>query len=951
MVDASYAQTSFLGGEISEWAQGGFDKPRYKIALNKATNILIVDEGAAPRRPGFQFLGTTRNGSPGRLLPFDFSQDTPYNLEFTDGFLRMWNGTSLVTTNDSQAVTRITNASPAVFTLGQSVTWETGDEIFFCFTDPAQAVSGAALLNRQFILTMQSPTKFTVTDSITGEVINASVLNAFQIISALSSDGPMSSSPVSDAPLSASPSTKTIAVQNLAPIVNHVSQIVTPYTVAGADWHSLRAVQGLDLSMLLHGSVAPQALQVLTNPTANDFATFEFNPAFFQDGPYLDPPSNAIATPSALSGVIQLTVGYNAWVSTTVYGFGVPVTYSGQDYISLVNNNQGNTPSSSPTQWQALALGNSISPNGFVATDVGRMIRLFSAPLDWVPGTTYAAGANVTYNGSYFTSLVNSNTNNEPDISTTDWVINTSAAIYTWGTITQVLAPNSVKLQLQGANLLYSTPCPTFAMGAWSNTTGWPTSGCYQGGRFWFAGAIPNRVDSSQPNAPFVMSPTLPDGTVTDACGISYTFNSNSIDQIQWMEPNHQGILIGTQKGEYLLSSGTTGGPITPSSIVESPATKYGSANILPVKTGLSMCFVQRYTRRLLEYLADVFSQRFYGPDLTVNVRHIGKKTFQELAYQEEPAPVVWARMGDGSLAGTTYRRISMFSNQEPEFNAWHQHPLGSNRLVESICVGPSRDGILDTLALVTNDPFSNIRFVENLTPLMDETDSMTAAWFLDAAVTPKAATIVKYGTPTQSYVRFYGLTYLNNRTVSVFAAALDCGDFIVQNGYVDVPLGTLDAISGYTFDKPQFDILQPLASTFTSTSVTIVATGKNYLIPCVIGFNYQTQGQLCRPMLPADTGARNGPGFAKKRKTARYGIGLSESLGVQVGTTFDKMVPVLTTSPTLRPLPYLSAFSGIKRETLKDDFSFDSMLCWQTTRPFPATVTTFGGFIETQDI
>jgi hypothetical protein len=103
--------------------------------------------------------------------------------------------------------------------------------------------------------------------------------------------------------------------------------------------------------------------------------------------------------------------------------------------------------------------------------------------------------------------------------------------------------------------------------------------------------------------------------------------------------------------------------------------------------------------------------------------------------------------------------------------------------------------------------------------------------------------------------------------------------------------------------------------------------------------------------MLPADTGARNGPGFAKKRRTARYGINLVDTLGVQVGTDFNNMLPVPTVSPTGNPLPYLSTFSGIKRETLKNDFSFDSMLCWQTTRPFPATVTTFGGFISTEDV
>lgn len=945
-MDASYAQTSFLGGEISKWSQGQYDKPEYKISLAKASNILIVDEGAAPRRPGFQYLGTTRNGKAGRVLPFDFSEATPYNMEFTDGFLRFWNGTHLVTTNDSQTITSVSAASPAVFTLNAAVTWKTGDQIYFTFNDPANAVAGATLLNRQYTLTMINTTSFSIVDSITGAAVNGSVFTSMLVGTYI---GALSSGPMSSLPLSGSVA-GTATVINLSATVNHIAQIVTPYTVAGSDWHSLRSVQGLQLAMLLHTSVAPQALQVLTTPTATNFATFSYSTAAFQDGPYLDPPANAIATPSALTGNIQVIVSYPAWASSTVYGLGVPVTYSGQDYISLQNNNTGNTPNTAPTFWQALVPGSMInSGSGFVQTDVGRMIRLFSAPQNWASGTTYAAGNVVTYNGEYFTSLQNSNTGNQPDISTTQWVLNPSGAIWTWGTVTSVLSANTVKVQIQGANLLYTTACPLFRIGAWSNTTGWPTCGGYQGGRFWFGGAIPNRFDTSQPDAPFIMSPTLPDGTVTDACAISYTLNSNSVDQIFWMEPQPQGMLIGTQKGEYLLSSGTSNGPITPLNIAESPATKYGSENILPVKTGLSMCFVQRYGRRLLEYLADVFSLRFYGPDLTTNARHLGSRQFQELAYQQEPAPIVWARMGDGSLIGTTYRRVSLFSNQKPEFNAWHQQPLGSGRLVESICVGPANDiafaGSRDALAMVSNDPATNIRYVESMTTLMDETDPLYQSYFLDSAVAPGAASLAN------NAVTFYGLAHLNGRTATVFAAGIDCGDYLIENGQVTVPLGTKDALTGYTFDIPQFKIIEQYASEFLDHTVTIVGSTASYAIPCIVGFNYQSQGQLVRPMLPADTGSKNGPGFGKKRRTARYAIDLAASLGVQVGTDFNKMRPVPTTTPMGNSLPYLSTFSGTKRDTLTSDFDFDNALCWQTTRPFPATVTAFGGFITTEDV
>ena len=948
MSDASYAQTSFLGGEISQWAQGRFDTPRYKMALAKGLNLIPVDEGAAPRRPGTQFLGTTRNGAAGRVLPFDFSQATPYDLEFTDGYLRFWNGTQLVTSNDSQTIASISNGTPAVFTLSAAVTWATGDQCYFTFNSPYEAAAGAPLLNRQFNLTMLTPTTFTVADAITGQSIAASMLGT-STVGAFQFDGPPSSGPISDDAISGAPNQRTV-IQNLSPVVNHIAQVVTPYKQSGADWHSLRSVQGLELAMLLHVNQQPQALSVLVPPSAGQFASFEFAPAQFQDGPYLDPAPYAVATPSATSGVIQVTVGYPAWSTTSVYGIGVPVTYNGQDYISLTNSNYNNVPGASTTCWLALPLGSMIGGTGFVQTDVGRMIRLFSAPQTWSPSVTYSAGTSVTYNGEYFTSLQSSNTNNEPDISTTYWVINTSAALYTWGTITAVNSANNVSLQLRGAALLYTSPC-TFRLGAWSDTTGWPTCGCYAGGRFWFAGGIPNRVDSSVSNSPFNMAPTQQDGTVVDSNAISYTFNTNSVDPIFWMTAITGGILVGTQKGEILLTSGTSGGPITPSSIAENPTTRYGSSNMLPVHTGLTTCFVQRQGRRLLEYLADVFSQRFYGPDLSTYARHIGGRTFEELAFQQEPAPVIWGRMGDGSFVGTTYRRVSLFSNQEPEFNAWHQHQLGSVRLVESLCVGPSDNGALDTLTMVTNDPATNVRYVESLTPMLDETDPYTNSWFVDCAVTPQAATFVTYGTPSVTYVRFLGLNYLNGKKVSVFAAALDCGDFVVENGQIDVPLGTVDNISGYTFDIPQFKLLQPLAAQFANMAVSVVQSGVSYSIPCAIGFNYKTQGQLCRPMLQADTGARNGPGFGKKRRTARYAVSLVESLGVQIGTDFTDMHPIPMTTPGGKTLPYLSPFTGIKRDTLKNDFSFDSMLCWQSTRPFPVTVTAIGGFIATEDV
>lgn len=947
MVDASYTQTSFLAGEISQWAQGGFDKPYYKMALAKALNIWPSDEGPVSRRPGSRFLGSTRLGQAGRLIPLDFSQAAPYDLEFTDAKLRMWNETRLVKTNDSQVIINITNASPAVFKLSSAVTWASGETVTFTFQTAGANYAGANLLNRQFLLTMLTPTTFTVREAITNVVINSTDLLPLSNAVTVTEDGPISSGPISDSAINAAPTLHTL-VGNLSPTVNHILEIPTPYTQAVNDWHSIRLVQGYNVAALLHTSVAPQALLINSSPTATNDATFTYIRAPFVDGPYLDPPASAVATPSAAASVIQLTMGYTTWSSSTIYGISVLVSSAGQDYISLVNNNFNQAPASSPAFWRPLTLGSMVnSGRGFMPSDDGRMIRLFYAPPIWATGTTYSAGQNVTFNGAYFTSLVGSNTNNQPDISTADWAINTAIAYWTWGFITNVNTPNSVTVQLQSAILLDTTPILTWRLGAWSDTTGWPTCGCYQEGRFWYGGAIPNRFDGSQPGSPFAMAPTGQDGTVADSNGISYTLNANEQNPIFSMEPDHQGILIFTQEGEFLLSSGTQGAPMTPSNIQAHRQTKYGSANILPVRTGLTICFVKRYARRLYEYLADVFSQRFFGSDLTQNARHLGARGIEELAYQEELIPTVWARCTDGSLIGTTYRRNSLFSTQPPEFNGWHQHTLGSSRFIESLVVGPSVEGTLDAVALVTNDLSSNVRYVERMTTLLDETATLQESWFLDCAVTPPGALLLN------NNVIFRGLNYLNGKKVSVFAAGIDCGDYVVVSGQVSVPLGTIDPITGMQFNTPQFQLLQPLIATFSDMAVAVIYPDINYSVPCVIGFNYESQGQLCRPQIAQDTGAKNGPGFGKKRRSARYAIQLVNSLGVRVGTKLSKTKPVPVTKVDAGggTLNYLETYSGIIRETLEDDFSYDSMLAFKTTRPYPATVTAFGAFIETEDV
>src|SRR5277367_5820375 len=107
MGDASFLQSSFLGGEISKFAQGRYDRPDYRTCMQICFNGFPTEQGGWVRRPGTQFAGTTRGGAPGRVVRFDFEAVAPITLEFTDGYLRFRNGATWATTNDIQSVSSI----------------------------------------------------------------------------------------------------------------------------------------------------------------------------------------------------------------------------------------------------------------------------------------------------------------------------------------------------------------------------------------------------------------------------------------------------------------------------------------------------------------------------------------------------------------------------------------------------------------------------------------------------------------------------------------------------------------------------------------------------------------------------------------------------------------------------------------------------------------------------
>lgn len=1097
MPDATWAVPNLLGGEISKFAQGRFDRPDYGVSMNVCLNAFPTETGTWVRRPGFMFAGTTRGGAAGRVIKFDFEQANAISLEFTDGFVRFRNGAVLLTTNDAKTVLAVSTANPAVVQTSAAVTWATGDTLVFPGIGPAPLLE-----NRQFIATKVDTTHFSLTDSITGAAIDGSTLGAIT-------------------------AGKTVA---------RVMELATAYT--GGSWSGIRPVQAETTDILLTGTVAPQAL-VATDPAVlGNKPTFAISPAIFNDGPYLDPFTNGVqVTPSAKTGIISLTLAFPAYDSTKAYAKDAFVTSSSVNYISLQDQNAGHTPASSPTFWATTAASAAIGPNGFQGSDVGRLVRMFSEPPQWNVATGYVANNIVSYNPSglpgatTYWQAQGSTTGNAPGSDLTNWkLIPQGAAIWTWGKITSlttvidpalsgsanigdmtgdggvaasfdgvfskpsttcsredlnggftlpglisvdsyvgknysgasdqkialatvypssnhgfafgqftsgsnvVLDPkvtlnlrakataptsesdgtllgttgqiantsasvtivsndqatawkyvwielvstadvylsasqyslanciaqvsffsppstgtgNGVNVEILGPPLLYTNSIVTWRLGAYSNTTGWPTCGCYHEGRLWLGGAISNRFDGSVSNGiiggVINFAPTDQYGTVANNNAIAYTLDSDSVNPLFWMQPDLQGIILGTQAGEYLVQAPTTG-PLSPTNIAARRVTKIGCANVEPRRTDHTIVFAQRYSKKLMEYFADVYSGKFSAPNIAEKAQHITSDGIVELAYQQATTPIIWGRSADLSMFGVTYKRDTLTTAQGPTFAAWHRQALGSGRLVESICVGPSVGGNLDSVSAVTNDPSNGIRHVEIMTDTLDEETPLTDAWYVDdsAAPTSTVSTITPSDGAPYGGLTLNGLWHLNGKTVQVFAGGLDCGDrgqstpalldFVVTAGSCFVPYG--DGISAGCGQ-----------GLFTADYVA--SFGGAMMI--AVGFTYDSDGQLVRPITPAETGTRKGPGLAQTRRTHRYGLLLNGTKGLSVGTTFDKLYPAIFRLPNNESIGTHDTFTGIHSATLQDDYSYDSMFCWRVSRPYPVNVSALSGNISTQE-
>jgi hypothetical protein len=496
-----------------------------------------------------------------------------------------------------------------------------------------------------------------------------------------------------------------------------------------------------------------------------------------------------------------------------------------------------------------------------------------------------------------------------------------------------------IGVQLKGDPLLYTGLVTNWLLGRYNNhEPNWPTHGAFFEDRLYLSSGVTAHVDASCANGNLLdMAPTLPDGTITDASSLSFDLMTESNSPINWLKAEIHGVLVGTTAQEFIIHSPGETGPITPTARAADPSGAFGTAPVLPIATTIGHVFVQKNKRDVYELFRDVYSGQLTSVTMSEFSQGLANPGLVRLAYQRGLSPIIWAQTEDGRLIATTYRRDHRFSYQPPTFNGWSRHAHGAGRSIISLCMNSGVTGDLDAPTIISQGEDGKC-YVEVMGDLMVDTDNVYASNYLDSSITPHSASFYSGG------VYLYGLWPLEGKTVKVLLAGLDCGSqYPVLNGTVTVPF---KSDSGGLLTQRYLTELTGIGQDFADLTVMIDGQCR---APCLVGFDFTSQGQRLRPMEAAETGKQNGPALGAFRRNNKFAMLATNTRNVLIGTDFGRMHKAQFASPGGRVYTPTELWNGIFWDTIDDDSTVDGMICWQSSGPFPVNISAIGGYVETQ--
>ena len=638
MARSSNIVTNFTAGELSPRLEGRVDLQKYNAGAKTIENGVIFPQGGVGRRPGTTFVANTKlkdnraTGNPpstwgapladgethkARLVPFEYSDEQTYLLEFGDSYIRIFKDNELL---DLQS-----------FGFGGSMNitfLNSGDGVQDRFVEfPVNTGTGNQVAEKdRFIVKNMTgrASAFNGREFVVGE-LNGNFQGTFSpnyLRASLTNTGLMPQSEWGANGLNTGSNNEYFFK------IGPNSELASPYNET--EVFELTFTQSADVLYIAHKNHAPRKI------TRVSTTQFQIEEIEFTDGPYLD--ENITSTTvyaSADTGNITLTASadlfetghvgalwrfrapveefHDQWAASTSYANNALVYYNGNVYKQTTGStqNSGATP-----------------------------------PVHLEGAQSYNAGA-IT------------------------WTFQHSGTGYV--EITALTSATVVDATVKGIGVLpnevvgSSNATKRWSEGAFSTLRGFPRAVNFYEERLYFAGT------KHQPQTLF--------GSVTadfenhtpgtnDDSAINITIASDQVNVINHLLPGRF-LQILTSSAEFTLSGGAGNEPVTPTSVNVLRETTFGSSTVRPLRAGTSTIMVQKGGLKVKEITFDLDRDGLVGVDLTVLANHLAEKPIIDMVWQQKPELILWFVREDGVLIGLSY---------DPANNVvgWHKHAFVS---------------------------------------------------------------------------------------------------------------------------------------------------------------------------------------------------------------------------------------------------------------------------------
>ena len=429
-----------------------------------------------------------------------------------------------------------------------------------------------------------------------------------------------------------------------------------------------------------------------------------------------------------------------------------------------------------------------------------------------------------------------------------------------------------------------TTGTSEWRLGAWSDTTGWPTTGGFFEERFFAANTAtqPNTVFSSVSGDFETFSPTNTNSEVLDDSALNFTLASDQVNAIRWLYGS-KNLELGTSDGPFLMSSGRDDLALTPTNVKVVRETTDGCSTAKPVGASKATVFIDRSRLKLRELAYSIEQDGFTTPDLTIIAEHILAGFVEELSFTRTPDRLMWARLADGGLRCLTYER-------EQDVIAWGRHVIaGTNAKVKSIAAIPSPDESEDQLYMVVERTINGatVKYVEFLERLFsqDRGDTLNDSYFVDSGL----------GYSGSAITTVTGLGHLEGETVACIVNGTTHPNKTVSSGEI-------------TLDR-------------AATTLQV-------------GLPYVAKITTLDPEVQTEEGTSQG----KMRRVERLTFRLVDTFGLKVGTSETNLENVLFRTPAM-PMGQVDLFTGDKRILLSNSPDRELELHVQHDLAMPCTI------------